>query len=110
MAGFGKALASMDAAIMASLSDGSGDYLAGVGTVLASGLSIILDKEVERLDVLSGMLDKAVTITVQRHLLQPFDRKGAFRLGPAWGADGKTWHIDGIAADDGHLITFFVVP
>ena len=32
------------------------------------------------------------------------DRQGAFVM------DGRTWHIDGIAEDDGHLITFYVVP
>lgn len=111
MAGFGKALASMDAAIMRALNDGTADYLNAAGALLAGGLEVIFDKDVERLDVVSGMLDRAVTIAVQRHLLQPLDRKGAFRLDPeAWGADGKTWHIDGIAEDDGHLITFYVVP
>lgn len=110
MAGFGNALASMDAAIMASLSDGLADYLNASGAVLAGGLEVILDKDVERMDLASGMIDRAVTITVQRHLLQPLDRKGAFRLDPqTWGADGKTWHIDGIPADDGNLITFYVV-
>lgn len=109
MAGFGNALASMDAAIMASLNDGFADYLNASGAVLAGGLEVILDKDVERMDLASGMVDRAVTITVQRHLLQPLDRKGAFRLDPqAWGADGKTWHIDGIPADDGNLITFYV--
>lgn len=101
----------MDAMLMSSLNDGHGDYLNASGAVLAGGLEVILDKDVERMDLASGMVDRAVTITVHRHLLQPFDRKGAFRLDPqAWGADGKTWHIDGIAEDDGHLITFYVVP
>lgn len=111
MAGFGKALASMDAAIMRALNDGTVDYLNAAGAVLVGGIEVMLDKDVERLDVVSGMLDRAVTITVQRPLLQPLDRKGAFRLDPQdWGADGKTWHIDGIAEDDGRLITFYVVP
>ena len=111
MASFGEALASMDAAIMASLNDGTADYLNAAGAFLADGLEVILDKDVERLEVVSGMLDRAVTITVRRHLLQPLDRKGAFRLDPQdWGADGKTWHIDGIAEDDGHLMTFYVKP
>lgn len=111
MAGFADLVADMDAMIMSSLNDGVGDYLNAAGAVLASGIEVILDKEVDRMDVVSGMVDRAVTITVRRQLLQPLDRKGAFRLDPAqWSADGKTWHIDGIAADDGHLITFYVVP
>jgi len=111
MAGFADLIDDMDAAIMASLNDGSADYLSASGAVLAEGLEVILDKDVERMDVVSGMVDRAVTITVRRHLLQPLDRAAAFRLAPEdWGADGKTWHIDGIADDDGHLITFYVVP
>ena len=94
----------MDAMLMSSLNDGLADYLNASGAVLAGGLEVILDKEVDRLDTASGMLDRAVVITVRKSLLEPFDRKGAFLL------DGKTWHIDGIAEDDGHLITFYVVP
>lgn len=104
MSGFGKALEAMDTAIAASLNDGLADYLNAAGVVLAEGVAAILDRDVERLDTVSGMLDRTVTITVRKGLLQPFDRKGAFRLG------GKTWHIDGIAVDDGHWLTLYVVP
>jgi hypothetical protein len=111
MAGFGDLVDDMDAMLMSSLSDGLADYLNTSGALLAGGIEVMLDRDIERLDIVSGMVDRAVTITVRRHLLQPLDRKGAFRLDPAdWGADGKTWHIDGIAEDDGHLITFYVVP
>jgi hypothetical protein len=94
----------MDAMLMSSLNDGLADYLSATGAVLAGDVEVMLDKEVDRIDTASGMLDRAVTITVRKSLLQPFDRKGAFVL------DGKTWHIDGIAEDDGHLITLYVVP
>lgn len=104
MAGFGAALARMDAAIAASLNDGQADYLSAGGAVLAAGVEVMLDRDVERLDTVNGMLDRAVTITVRKALLQPFDRKGAFRL------DGQTWHIDRIATDDGHWLTLYVVP
>lgn len=111
MAGFGACIAALDAAVMASLGDGLADYLNASGAVLAGGIEVMLDKDIERVDIVSGMVDRSVTITIRRHLLQPFDRQGAFRLDPAeWGADGKTWYIDGIAEDDGHLITFYVKP
>lgn len=111
MAGFGALVDGMDAMLMSSLNDGLADYLNASGAVLAGGLEVMLDKDIERMDIVSGLVDRSVTITVRRHLLQPLDRKGAFRLDPAvWGADGKTWHIDGIAEDDGHLITFYVKP
>ncbi|MDP2444164.1 hypothetical protein [Pseudomonas sp.] len=111
MAGFAELMDDMDEMIMSSLNDGGADYLNASGALLVEGIEVILDKDVERMDIVSGMVDRSVTITVRRHLLQPLDRQGAFRLDPAeWGADGKTWHIDGIAEDDGHLITFYVKP
>lgn len=94
----------MDAMLMASLNDGTADYLNAAGAVMARGVEVILERDVERLDVVSGMLDRAVTLTVRKALLAPFDRKGAFMHA------GKKWHIDGIAEDDDHLITFYVVP
>lgn len=94
----------MNKTIMRALADGAAEYLSATGAVLARGVEVIMERDVERLDDVSGMLDRSVTITVRKSLLQPFDRKGAFVM------DGKTWHIDGIAADDGHMITFYVVP
>lgn len=106
MAGFGALVDDMDASIMATLNDGTGDHLSASGQVLVPGLELILDRNVERFDIdsVSGAMERAVTITVRKALLQPLDRKGAFLL------DGQLWHIDRIASDDGHLITFFVVP
>lgn len=91
---------------MAQLNDGTGDHLSTTGQVLASGLELILDRNVERfqIDSVTGAMERAVTITARKALLPQLDRKGAFQL------DGKAWHIDAIASDDGHLITFFVVP
>lgn len=104
--GFDAMTAALDAAVMGSLNDGHGQHLSASGQVLASGLELILDRNVERfdLDSVGGATDRAVTITVRKALLQPLDRRGTFDL------DGQRWHIDGIAADDGHLITFYVVP
>lgn len=94
----------MNKTIMRTLADGAAEYLSATGAVLARGVEVIMERDVERLDDVSGLLDRSVTITVRKSLLQPFDRKGAFRL------EGSEWHIDGIAADDGHMITFYVVP
>lgn len=106
--GFDAMTAALDAAVMGSLNDGHGQHLSASGQVLASGLELILDRNVERFDIdsVSGAMERAVTITVRKALLQPLDRNGAFLI------DGKLWHIahKGIAADDGHLITFYVVP
>ncbi|WP_367652527.1 hypothetical protein [Pseudomonas aeruginosa] len=45
------------------------------------------------------------TIACRKAFLQPLDRKGAFL-----DSDGQVWRIDGIHADDGDWITFYVVP
>ncbi len=105
-ASFGAMTAALDAAVMGSLNDGQGDHLSAAGVVLASGLELILDRNVERFDIdsVSGAMERAVTITARKALLPQLDRRGAFRLA------GQLWHIDAIAADDGHLITFYVVP
>lgn len=103
MSGFPDLIEDLDDMVMGSLSDGSATYLARNGQVLAEHLPVIVGKDVERFDG-NGMVDRVRTHCVQRHLLQPLDRQGAFVM------DGRTWHIDGIAEDDGHLITFYVVP
>lgn len=107
MAGFGSIVDDMDAMLMASLADGPATYLARTGEVLAEDIDVILDREVERtdrVDSVTGLFERTTTLTMRKGLLQPFDRQGAFVL------DGKTWHIDGVASDDGHLITLYVVP
>lgn len=107
MAGFRDRIARLDAAVMRHLGDGVCQYLSRTGQVLADDVPVIVELDVERLpegDALDGAIERVRTHAIQKHLLQPFDRQGAFVM------DGKTWHIDGIAADDGHLVTFYVVP
>jgi len=104
MAGFGDCIAALDDAVMDSLNDGTADYRSRTGEVLAEGVPVIVDLDAERVDAIAGAIDRVRTHCVRRHLLQPLDLKGAFVM------DGRAWHIDGIADDDGHLITFYVVP
>lgn len=104
MSGFADFVADLDDMVMDSLSDGTATYLGRDGQVLAVDVQVIVDLDVERVDALSVGIDRVRTHCVQKNLLQPFDRQGAFAM------DGRTWHIDGIAEDDGHLITLYVVP
>lgn len=111
MSGFHQLADEMDADIEAELTDGTADFLASNGTLQRQGLAIMLDKEVERFDQVGGGVSRAVTISVRRAALWQYDRQGAFKLDRCqWGADGKTWHLDGIESDDGAWITFYVVP
>ncbi len=104
MAGFRDCIADLDDAVMGTLSDGTAQYLSRSGAVLREAVPVIVELDVERIDSVEGGMDRVRTHCVQRHLLQPLDRQGSFVM------DGRTWHIDGIAEDDGHLITFYVVP
>lgn len=103
MNGFPDLVGDLDDMIMHSLSDGTATYLSRSGQVLAEGVPVIVEKEVERFSE-GGAVDRVRTHEVQKRYLQPFDRQGAFVM------DGKTWHIDGIERDDGHMITLYVVP
>lgn len=88
----------------ARLADSLVDHLSAAGAVLVEGLAAIVVHEVDRPDVESGLVDRVTTIEVLKASLQPYDRKGTFRL------NGKVLHIDGIEADDGYRINFYVVP
>lgn len=103
MSGFPDLVSELDDMIMDSLSDGTATYLSRTGQVLAEGVPVIVEKDVERFSE-GGAVDRVRTHEVQKRYLQPFDRQGAFAM------DGKTWHIDGIERDDGHMITLYVVP
>lgn len=103
MSSFPDLVEDLDDMIMDSLSDGTATYLSRTGQVLADAVPVIVEKDVERFSE-GGAVDRVRTHEVQKRYLQPFDRQGAFVM------DGKTWHIDGIERDDGHMITLYVVP
>ncbi|MCY1314162.1 hypothetical protein D9M70_647720 [compost metagenome] len=109
MASFRDQVEDLDAAVMDSLSDGVADYLSRSGEVLAPAIPVIVELDIERIadsemGGIGGVLERVRTHCVQKGRLQPLDRRGAFHM------DGVTWRIDGIHEDDGHLITFYVVP
>lgn len=103
MASFGDLVDDLDDQVMASLSDGDAEYLSREGEVLAPRVPVIVEADVAREDR-AGAITLVRSICVQKRLLEPYDRKGAFRM-----PDG-VWHIDGVHSDDGSLITFYVVP
>ena len=101
---FGRALERLHRVGSAHLADSLGAYLDKTGAVLAEDLELIVDRDVERVDMANGMIDRAVMVTVRSSLIQPLDRKGAFLI------DGKKLHFDGVASDDGHMISLYVRP
>ena len=88
------------------LADTTAKYLSARGEVLACDLPVQVDRNVDAMEFGLGATGRVTTITVRKALLAPFDRKGSFLLGC------EKWHItkDGIAADDGHMITLYVEP
>ena len=100
---FGRAMERLHRVGQAQLADSVGNYVDRNGAVLAQDLGLQVDRDVERFGE-GGAVDRVTTISVLRNLIQPLDRKGAFVIGT------ETLHIDGIAEDDSHMITFYVVP
>lgn len=104
MTRFSRSLARMHRVGMQSLSDQLVDYHASNDELLGSGLQAIVDHGVDRIDELTGSIDRWSTIAVLHADVQRIDRKGYFVT-----SSGKLY-IDGIESDDGHLITFYVRP
>ncbi|NQD80276.1 hypothetical protein HP436_08785 [Pseudomonas sp. CrR14] len=90
----------------ARLADSTAKYLSARGETLADDLPIQLDRNVDPMEFGIGAVGRVTTVTVRKALLVPFDRKASFVVA------GEQWHItkDGIAADDGHMITLYVEP
>ncbi|WP_235869766.1 MULTISPECIES: hypothetical protein [Pseudomonas] len=113
MASFADLTSEMDATLLASLKDGRVDFLTASGSVAVEGLDAIVEQDVERIDELSGAVQRVVTICVLKNALGGYDRKGAFRSNsgePVELLADKAMHLDGIESDDGSLITFYVRP
>ena len=106
--GFAGALARMDRSVSKRLSDCTAEHFTASGALRASGLEVMVSAGVERMDEVTGAVDRVVTIACRKSF--DFDRGGSFTSANSPILGAKTWHIDGIASDDGGFITFFVVP
>lgn len=102
--GWASMRARLDRQSIQAFNDGPLTFLDRQGAVIAAGLAAVISDDVERIDV-RGAIDRVRTIAVQKSLLSPLDRQGRFK-----DASERLWFIDGIQADDGSLITFYVVP
>lgn len=113
MASFDSLVGRMDAKLMGSLNDGRVDYFTASGQPLAEGIEAIVEREIERVNEVTGAIDRPITICVLKSQLGQLARKGIFRSNaadPVAALAGRDWTIDGIESDDGHMITFYVVP
>ena len=69
--------------------------------MIADALPVLVDHAVERMESISGF-DHWTTVQLVTADVDRIDRQGRFLIA------GKTWHIDGVASDDGHVISFYV--
>lgn len=99
MAGFGSALASMDAAIMASLKDGQGDYRDASGRPVASDIELIIDRNLQHAGANGVFLSTAIGITCRKVAVGDISRGGLFVV------DGVRYQVADIIDDDGHMLT-----
>lgn len=99
MAGFGDCIAGMDAVIMASLSDGEGDFVHPDGTVIRN-VPLMLDHNLQ-LNGPEGMFRSgAVAITWRRAAVPCVVGRGGMFVYRA-----RRYLVEDILDDDGHLAT-----
>ena len=99
MAGFGNALASMDAAIMASLKDGQGDYRDANGRPVAADIELIIDRNLQHAGANGVFLSSAVGITCRKAAVGNICPRGLFVF------EGVRYQVAEIIEDDGHMLT-----
>ena len=99
MAGFGKALAAMDAAIMSSLNDGTCDYQGQLGEPPVYDIEVIIDHNLQRVGPDGVLRSDAVGITWKKRDLPTVVRGGVFKHGC------KRYSVEDVIEDDGHLVS-----
>ena len=99
MAGFGKALAAMDAAIMSSLNDGTCDYQGEHSEPPVYGIEVLIDHNLQRVGPDGLFRSDAVGITWKKRDLASVTRGGIFRHGC------KRYCVEDVIEDDGHMVT-----
>lgn len=99
MAGFGKALAEMDAAVMTVLNDGTCTYLGAPGQVPVYDIEVFIDRNLQRVSPDGMFRSDAVGITWKKRSLAHAVRGGVFQH------CATRYCVEDIIEDDGHMIT-----
>lgn len=86
--------------VVARLNDGTAEYLARDGRLVASNLTVIVDHNLMQNGPEGLMRSEAVGITWRKQLLESVERGGVFVL-----CCGRRLLVEDIAADDGHMVT-----
>ncbi|QRY79641.1 hypothetical protein JVX91_00570 [Pseudomonas sp. PDNC002] len=86
--------------VVARLNDGTAEYQAKDGRLLASGLTVIVDHNLMQNGPDCLMRSDAVGVSWRKPLLACVERGGIFTL-----CCGRRLLVEDIAADDGHMVT-----
>lgn len=98
MAGFGAALAKMDAAIMSSLNDGNGEYREP-SVPPVSDVELIIDFNLQQAGPDGLFTTEAVGITWRKSALASVRRGGVFYF------QKRRFVVEVIVSDDGYMLT-----
>lgn len=98
---YGRALARLHRTVQNSLADSVAVYYDRSGAVIEDALPVIVEHSVERMDSFNAF-EHWTTVSFVIASASKIDRQGKFRI------NNKDWQIDGIASDDGHVISFYV--
>lgn len=91
--------AEIDAAVMAALNDGAADYANAAGKTVASGVTVIIDRNIERPGPDGLFIAIPLAVTWRKADLAEVQRGGTFSVG------GTRYVIERPVSDDGHFIT-----
>lgn len=96
---FDSLTAELDAAVMAGLNDGTADYAGPSGSPVASGVSVMIDRNLERPGADGMFISIPLAITWRKTELAEVARGGVFIVG------GASYIVEQPVSDDGHMIT-----
>lgn len=96
---FGALVDDMDAAIIASLNDGTADYAAATGIPVAAGITVIIERNLERVGADGMFIAIPLAVTWRKSALDYGARGGVFTF------QRCRYVVEEIVSDDGHWIT-----
>lgn len=97
---FDQRIRAMDKKLLRHLNDGVASFYDKTGALLAENIKVMLDRDVQHP---AEFIERITTITIRIADLPNFDRQGHIEH------KGIGWRIDGIASDDGYLLTLKVL-
>lgn len=89
----------MDSRVMAALTDGTADYATATGVPVASGVSVMVDRNLEHAGPDGMFITVPIAVTWRKAELSEVHRGGVFTVGAA------SYIVEQPISDDGQFIT-----